>query len=68
MGFILFSSLYTIIFSIFSFLFHSFYGRHSQKVPHPPQDRTMVVACLAEVAQEMGSPISAYVDVWIDIC
>ncbi|KAH7679489.1 Importin-beta N-terminal domain-containing protein [Dioscorea alata] len=32
------------------------------KVPHPPQDRTMVVACLAEVAQEMGSPISAYVD------
>ncbi|KAM0948917.1 putative importin-beta domain, armadillo-like helical, importin beta family [Dioscorea sansibarensis] len=32
------------------------------KVPHPPQDRTMVVACLAEVAQEMGSPISTYVD------
>ncbi|XP_010916537.1 probable importin subunit beta-4 [Elaeis guineensis] len=32
------------------------------KVPHPPQDRTMVVACLAEVAQEMGAPISAYVD------
>lgn len=23
----------------------------------------MVVACLAEVAQEMGAPISAYVDV-----
>ncbi|XP_042383764.1 importin-4-like isoform X1 [Zingiber officinale] len=32
------------------------------KVPHPPQDRTMVVACLAEVAQQMGPPISAYVD------
>ncbi|KAJ0971623.1 hypothetical protein J5N97_019582 [Dioscorea zingiberensis] len=32
------------------------------KVPHPPQDRTMVVACLAEVAQEMGPPISGYVD------
>ncbi|XP_071729841.1 probable importin subunit beta-4 [Rutidosis leptorrhynchoides] len=27
------------------------------------QDRTMVVACLAEVAQDMGAPISAYVDV-----
>ncbi|XP_038984750.1 probable importin subunit beta-4 isoform X3 [Phoenix dactylifera] len=33
------------------------------KGPHPPQDRTMVVACLAEVAQEMGAPISSYVDV-----
>lgn len=32
------------------------------KVPHPSQDRTMVVACLAEVAQEMGAPISTYVD------
>ncbi|KAJ4964923.1 hypothetical protein NE237_016772 [Protea cynaroides] len=28
----------------------------------PPQDRTMVVACLAEVAQEMGAPIAGYVD------
>ncbi|RDY02823.1 hypothetical protein CR513_13674, partial [Mucuna pruriens] len=28
----------------------------------PPQDRTMVVACLAEVAQNMGSPIASYVD------
>ncbi|XP_062176605.1 uncharacterized protein LOC133881643 [Alnus glutinosa] len=28
----------------------------------PPQDRTMVVACLAEVAQDMGSPIAGYVD------
>uniref|UniRef100_A0A1D1ZIV0 Putative importin subunit beta-4 n=1 Tax=Anthurium amnicola TaxID=1678845 RepID=A0A1D1ZIV0_9ARAE len=32
------------------------------KVRRPPQDRTMVVACLAEVAQEMGSPIAGYVD------
>ncbi|XP_044490164.1 importin-4 [Mangifera indica] len=28
----------------------------------PPQDRTMVVACLAEVAQDMGAPIAGYVD------
>ena len=34
-----------------------------QKASRPPQDRTMVVACLAEVAQNMGSPIAAYVDV-----
>lgn len=34
-----------------------------QKGSRPPQDRTMVVACLAEVAQEMGPPISSYVDV-----
>jgi hypothetical protein len=34
-----------------------------QKSPRPPQDKTMVVATLAEVAQEMGAPISAYVDV-----
>ncbi|GAU24360.1 hypothetical protein TSUD_390690 [Trifolium subterraneum] len=27
-----------------------------------PQDRTMVVACLAEVAQNMGFPIAVYVD------
>ncbi|KAK9286563.1 hypothetical protein L1049_014962 [Liquidambar formosana] len=32
------------------------------RAPHPPQDRTMVVACLAEVAQDMGAPISGYVD------
>ncbi|WVZ56341.1 hypothetical protein U9M48_006889 [Paspalum notatum var. saurae] len=32
------------------------------KSPHPPQDKTMVVATLAEVAQEMGAPISGYVD------
>ncbi|XP_020584576.1 importin-4 isoform X2 [Phalaenopsis equestris] len=32
------------------------------KVPRPPQDRTMVVACLAEVAQEMGAPFSSYID------
>lgn len=34
-----------------------------QKASRPPQDRTMVVASLAEVAQNMGAPISAYVDV-----
>ncbi|KAJ7968063.1 importin-4 [Quillaja saponaria] len=28
----------------------------------PRQDRTMVVACLADVAQDMGSPIAGYVD------
>ncbi|XP_048128296.1 importin-4 isoform X3 [Rhodamnia argentea] len=32
------------------------------KASHPPQDRTMVVACLAEVAQNMGAPIASYVD------
>ncbi|KAG9455538.1 hypothetical protein H6P81_000046 [Aristolochia fimbriata] len=32
------------------------------KSSRPPQDRTMVVACLAEVAQGMGSAIEAYVD------
>lgn len=32
------------------------------RASRPPQDRTMVVACLAEVAQDMGAPISAYVD------
>lgn len=32
------------------------------RISRPPQDRTMVVACLAEVAQHMGSPISGYVD------
>ncbi|XP_031381513.1 importin-4 isoform X1 [Punica granatum] len=32
------------------------------KASRPPQDRTMVVATLAEVAQNMGAPISAYVD------
>lgn len=34
-----------------------------QKASRPPQDRTMVVACLAEVAQNMGFPIAAYTDV-----
>lgn len=33
------------------------------KASRPLQDRTMVVACLAEVAQEMGPPIADYVDV-----
>ncbi|XP_047337583.1 importin-4 [Impatiens glandulifera] len=32
------------------------------KASRPPQDRTMVVACLAEIAQHMGSPIAAYID------
>ncbi|KAG5000612.1 hypothetical protein JHK87_021684 [Glycine soja] len=32
------------------------------KSSRPPQDRTMVVACLAEVAQNMGFPIASYVD------
>uniref|UniRef100_A0A2P2KV64 Importin-4 n=1 Tax=Rhizophora mucronata TaxID=61149 RepID=A0A2P2KV64_RHIMU len=32
------------------------------KSSRPLQDRTMVVACLAEVAQNMGTPISAYID------
>ena len=34
-----------------------------QRFSRPPQDRTMVVACLAEVAQDMGPPIAGYVDV-----
>lgn len=33
------------------------------KASRPPQDRTMVVATLAEVAQNMGQPIAGYVDV-----
>ncbi|KAF5444081.1 hypothetical protein F2P56_036585 [Juglans regia] len=32
------------------------------RASRPSQDRTMVVACLAEVAQDMGSPIAGYVD------
>ncbi|GFY88530.1 ARM repeat superfamily protein [Actinidia rufa] len=32
------------------------------KLSRPPQDRTMVVACLAEVAQHMGAPIAGYID------
>ncbi|KAF3968116.1 hypothetical protein CMV_007971 [Castanea mollissima] len=32
------------------------------RASRPPQDRTMVVACLAEVAQDMGPPIAGYVD------
>lgn len=34
-----------------------------QKASRPHQDRTMVVACLAEVAQNMGFPIAGYMDV-----
>ncbi|GFY88529.1 ARM repeat superfamily protein [Actinidia rufa] len=38
------------------------YNCHLQKASRPPQDRTMVVACLAEVAQHMGAPIAGYID------
>jgi len=34
-----------------------------QKAFRPPEDKTMVVACLAEIAQNMGFPIAVYVDV-----
>nr|GMD08885.1 importin-4 [Ipomoea batatas]GMD10099.1 importin-4 [Ipomoea batatas] len=33
------------------------------RATRPPQDRTMVVASLAEVAQHMGAPIANYIDV-----
>jgi len=39
-----------------------------QKASRPPQDRTMVVATLAEVAQNIGAPIAGYVDVIIFHC
>lgn len=39
-----------------------------QKGSRSAQDRTMVVACLAEVAQDMGAPIAAYVDVLFCDC
>lgn len=32
------------------------------KASRPPSDRTMVVACLAEVAQDMGASIAGYID------
>lgn len=32
------------------------------RASRPPPDRTMVVACLAEVAQDMGPPIAGYID------
>ncbi|GKV42960.1 hypothetical protein SLEP1_g50308 [Rubroshorea leprosula] len=38
------------------------------KASRPAQDRTMVVACLAEVAQNMGAPIAGYVDVILLEC
>ncbi|XP_022896959.1 importin-4 isoform X2 [Olea europaea var. sylvestris] len=37
------------------------------KASSPPQDRTMVVATLAEVAQHMGAPIAGYVDAVMNI-
>ncbi|KAF6152809.1 hypothetical protein GIB67_004638 [Kingdonia uniflora] len=45
---------------IFAKLFEPF--MKFAKASRPPQDRTMVVACLAEVAQEMGTPIAYYVE------
>lgn len=42
---------------------HFFNYWKMQRASRPPQDRTMVVACLAEVAQDMGPPIAGYVDV-----
>ncbi|EEF47973.1 importin beta-4, putative [Ricinus communis] len=45
---------------IFAKLFEPF--MKFAKASRPPQDRTMVVACLAEVAQDMGAPIAGYVD------
>ncbi|KAJ7524276.1 hypothetical protein O6H91_18G084800 [Diphasiastrum complanatum] len=33
-----------------------------QKPAHPPSDRTMVIACIAEVAREIGPAITAYVE------
>lgn len=47
-------------------MFASF-GFSIQKASRPPQDRTMVVACLAEVAQDMGAPIAGYIDVLADL-
>ncbi|KAK7843352.1 importin-4 [Quercus suber] len=35
---------------------------YGYRASRPQQDRTMVVACLAEVAQDMGPPIAGYVD------
>lgn len=48
------------------FNLNDFYYLLLQKQSRPPQDRTMVVATLAEVAQHMGAPIASYVDVIIN--
>ncbi|XP_022984939.1 importin-4-like [Cucurbita maxima] len=45
---------------IFAKLFEPF--MKFSRASRPPQDRTMVVACLAEVARDMGAPIAAYID------
>ncbi|KAL6545740.1 hypothetical protein OROGR_009614 [Orobanche gracilis] len=42
--------------------FKRFHNCQLQKQSRPPQDRTMVVATLAEVAQHMGAPIAGYAD------
>lgn len=34
-----------------------------QKASRPPNDRTMAVACVAEVAKEIGNAIKPYVEV-----
>ena len=47
---------------------YHFDGWKVQKASRPLQDRTMVVACLAEVAQDMGGPIAGYVDVILLQC
>ncbi|XP_031497827.1 uncharacterized protein LOC116262518 [Nymphaea colorata] len=48
----------------FESIFSTFYQPLMKfaKASRPPEDRTMVVACLAEVAQHMGSPIALYVE------
>lgn len=50
--------------SLISYIFsHYIEYCQVQKSSRPLQDRSMVVATLAEVAQDMGSPIAGYVDV-----
>ena len=39
-----------------------------QKATRPANDRTMAVACVAEVAKEIGSAITPYVEVGIGVC
>ena len=52
-----------LCFHFFVLVSHCFSYWKMQRFSRPPQDRTMVVACLAEVAQDMGPPIAGYVDV-----
>lgn len=58
--------VYVVSFLCYHFfvLFSHFFNYWKmQRASRPPQDRTMVIACLAEVAQDMGPPIAGYVDV-----